>query len=298
MADSLPTKNIFDSHCHIDFILDRKLKNPSIRTYSRLVEKFPAMQHEKLEGFITNYCDPSTWPELGTAPPAMLTSAWVTNGLSVHYTVGCHPHFAEQLLRKGAMEALERLLVEGRGRGCVAVGECGLDCSRKNGADMDVQIEAFKLQVKLAMKLDLPLVLHIRDAEEEGIAVLESCGLPGTWPVHRHCWNDSWVRCQTWLDLFPGSVVGFTGLITYSQADQAREVARLLPLDRLVLETDAPYFRPQYSGLLPPDSLRFAHPVQVVSVAAAIAGIKGVSLESVLARCRENVSRVYSIPNI
>ena len=81
--------------------------------------------------------------------------------------------------------------------------------------ELEVQIEAFKLQVQMAMKLNLPLVLHIRDAEEEGIAVLKECGLPRDWPVHRHCWNDRWDVCQDWLDLFPGSVVGITGLVTY-----------------------------------------------------------------------------------
>eukprot|EP00092_Neocalanus_flemingeri_P040197 GFUD01043784.1.p1 GENE.GFUD01043784.1~~GFUD01043784.1.p1 ORF type:complete len:738 (+),score=209.89 GFUD01043784.1:61-2214(+) len=296
VIDRLSSRNIFDSHCHIDFILDRKLRKPSLRTYSSLVDKFPAMHHAKLEGFITNYCDPSTWPVLGTAPPRMLSSAWVSEGLSVNYTVGCHPHFASQLLREGAMETLERLLVEGRGRGCVAVGECGLDCSRKNGVDLEDQVEAFKLQVNLAMKLNLPIVLHIRDAEKEGIQVLQECGLPGDWPVHRHCWNDSWESCQAWLDLFPGSVVGITGLVTYRNADQAREVVRVLPLDRLVLETDAPYFRPEYPGVLPYDNLRFAHPLQVVSVAAQIAEVKSVALEEVLSKCRENVARIYRIP--
>ena len=214
-VDRLPTRNIFDSHCHIDFILDRRLRYSSLRTYNSLVDRYPAMHHDKLEGFITNYCDPSTWPPIGTAPPRMLSSAWVSQGLSVHYTVGCHPHFASQLLRDGAMEALEKLLLEGRGKGCVAVGECGLDCSRKNGVELEVQIKAFKLQVQLAMKVKLPLVLHIRDAEEEGISVLRECGLPRDWPVHRHCWNDRWDMCQDWLDLFPGSVVGITGLVTY-----------------------------------------------------------------------------------
>ena len=215
VADRLSVRNIFDTHCHVDFIIDRKLRKPELSTYNRLVQKFPAMHHENLEGFITNFCDPSTWPELGTAPPSMLSSAWVTEGLSVHYTVGCHPHFATQLLEDGAMETLESLLVEGKGKGCVAVGECGLDCSGKNRVDMKVQVEAFKRQVKLAMKLDLPLVLHIRDAEEEGIKVLQGCNLPRDWPVHRHCWNDSWEVCRNWLDLFPGSVVGLTGLVTY-----------------------------------------------------------------------------------
>ena len=67
-------------------------------------------------------------------------------------------------------------------------------------------------------------------------------------------------------------------------------------MDRLVLETDAPYFRPQYAGVLPEDNLRFCHPLQVVMVAAQIAEVKGLALEDVLSACRENVGRVYRIP--
>ena len=112
------------------------------------------------------------------------------------------------LLREGEMERLERLLVERRARGCVAVGECGLDRSRGNRVDTATQVAAFKMQVLLAVKLNLPLVLHIRRAEEEGKQVLRECGLPRDWPVHRHCWNDTWERCSDWLEEFPGSVVG------------------------------------------------------------------------------------------
>ena len=205
-------KNIFDSHCHVDFILHRRLKGRNIVTYSQLVRKYPGLHHEKLEGFITNFCYPPTWPT--SSPPSLLRFVWLYDDLSVHYTVGCHPHFADLLLMEGEMERLERLLEEGRARGCVAVGECGLDRSRGNRVDMATQVCAFKMQVLLAMKLNLPLVLHIREAEEEGRQVLRECGLPRDWPVHRHCWNDSWEKCSNWLEEFPGSVVGLTGLVT------------------------------------------------------------------------------------
>ena len=209
-------ENIFDTHCHIDFILHRRLKGrlqQRPQTFSQLVRQHPGLNHQKLEGFITNFCYPPTWPK--QSPPYLLSSVWLNDDLSVHYTVGCHPHFAGLLLVEGEIERLERLLVEGRARGCVAVGECGLDRSRGNKVDMATQVIAFKMQVRLAMKLNLPLVLHIREAEEMGRRVLRECGLPRDWPVHRHCWNDSWRRCRDWLEEYPGSAVGLTGLVTW-----------------------------------------------------------------------------------
>ena len=89
------------------------------------------------------------------------------------------------MLEAGALELLEKLLLEGIGRGCVAVGECGMDGSAGCRVQKDVQSKAFRLQVELAMKLKLPLVLHIREAEEAGLAVLKEVGLPRDWPVHR-----------------------------------------------------------------------------------------------------------------
>lgn len=201
---------IFDSHCHIDFILQRRLKGQGIANYGQLVDKNPGLHHKKLEGFVSNFCYPPTWPS--SAPPPLLSSS---GGLSVYYTVGCHPHFADLLLIEGGIKKLEKLLVKGRARGCVAVGECGLDRSGNNRVDMSTQVMAFKIQVRMAMKLGLPLVLHIREAEMEGRQVLRDCGLPRDWPVHRHCWNDSWERCREWLDEYRGSVVGLTGLITF-----------------------------------------------------------------------------------
>ena len=105
--------------------------------------------------------------------------------MTICYTIGCHPHFAPSLLKAGALQLLERLLLEGKGRGCVAVGECGMDRSSGCRVSVKVQAQAFRLQVKLAMKLNLPLVFHIRDAEEVGLSILKEVGLPANWPIHR-----------------------------------------------------------------------------------------------------------------
>ena len=203
--------NIFDSHCHIDFILDRKLRIRWIRNYQQLVHRFPGMYHEKLEVFITNFCDPATWPDC--ASPDILYCN--DPNLTVRYTLGCHPHFAPAMLEVGAEVRLMELLIQGRWEGVVAVGECGLDRSRGNKVHLAVQIAAFKIQVGVAMRLNLPLVLHLRGTEEEGAQVLRDCGLPTSWPIHLHCWNSSREKCEEWLKEWTGSVVGLTGLVSF-----------------------------------------------------------------------------------
>ena len=105
--------------------------------------------------------------------------------MKIVYTIGCHPHFSPQLLEAGAVELLERLLLEGKGKGCVALGECGVDLSSGCDVPLKIQLKAFKLQLELAMKLHLPLVLRIRDAEQAGLAALKESGLPRDWPIHR-----------------------------------------------------------------------------------------------------------------
>ena len=290
LVDVLRPGSLLDSHCHLDFILRRRVKPLHLHSWPQLLQRYPALHNRALGGFVTNYCEPCLWPPAGTAPPLTLVSAWLEPGLRARYTVGCHPHFAPRLLEEGVMEELEQLLEEGRGRGCMAVGECGMDASRGNRVPMEVQAEAFLRQLELAMRLELPLVLHIREAEAAGLEVLRAAGLPGTWPVHRHCWNDTWEAAAAWLEEFPGSVIGLTDLVSHRGAmgDRAREVARQVPLDRLVLETDAPYFKPrQLEGLMGLwGQPQFCHPLQVVSVARAVAQVRN---------CLLQVSRLFLV---
>ena len=165
----------------------------------------------------------------------------------------------------------------------MAVGECGMDASRGNRVPMEEQAEAFRKQLEMAMRLELPLVLHIREAEAAGLEVLRIAGLPGAWPVHRHCWNDTWEAAAAWLEEFPGSVIGLTDLVSHRGAmgDRAREVARQVPLHRLVLETDAPYFKPrQLEGLMGWwGQPQFCHPLQVASVARTVARVRNCSVQ-------------------
>jgi len=299
LVDALASHSVMDSHCHIDFILDRRLPKLNLCTWTRLVQRYPALHHPALKGFIQNFCDPAKWPEQGTAPPSLLASAWLEPDMSICYTIGCHPHFAPLMLKAGALELLERLLLEGKGRGCAAVGECGMDRSAGCRVQKEVQSQAFRLQVELAMKLQLPLVLHIREAEEAGLAVLKEVGLPRDWPIHRHCWNDSWELAEQWLSEFPGSVLGFTNLVSNSNwmGVQAREVVRRMPLSRLILETDAPYFRPRsLEGLMEARGQpQFCTPIHLIAAAKTVAEVKRMTVEEVLAQSDANISSVYKL---
>ena len=114
----------------------------------------------------------------------------------------------------------------------------------------------------------------------------------------RHCWNDTWEVCQEWINKFTNSVVGITPLVTFPQKKDLFRVVKLLPLDKLVLETDAPYFLPRGGGpnsLLGHTDKNFSLPPHVANVAAQVAVLKNCQVTKVLSASRENIRRVYNV---
>jgi len=212
----------------------------------------------------------------------------------VFLAIGCHPRFADKL-GSPQLQRLE-LLARGRKGGLVAIGECGLDLSLNNKVSLNVQRKAFSEQVCLALRLNLSLVLHIRKAENEGRQLLQELGVPASWPMHRHCFKGSWEEAESWLELFPGSKIGLTGVVTNSSAKAVHEVAKRVPLDKLLLETDAPYFLPaKLTKSASSYHYQFSQPGQVIHVAAQIAALRGVALEEVLDANRRNIEEIYGI---
>ena len=314
LLDKLEPSSVFDSHCHMDFILFQRLPHMELESYDQFLHQYPLMNHRSLEGFITNFCSPRLWTEHLSSSSPLVHSLLART--SVYYTLGCHPHYARDLMIPRNYRLLVQLL-EKAGRRCVAVGECGLDTSGKNKIAMADQLEAFKMQIKLAIRLKKPLVLHIRGAEKEAIKAMKEVKLPLDWPIHRyfiytklylrfeissfnnrHCWNDTWAVCEEWMAMFTNSVVGITPLVTFSDTPDLQTVSRNLPLDRIVLETDAPYFLPRgggREGFLGHTTKEFSLPMHVVNVAAQVAAIKECKLEVVLRASRINISRVYNV---
>jgi TatD DNase family protein len=177
-------------------------------------------------------------------------------------TVGVHPHEATQGV-EGILPLLDAPEVR-------AIGECGLDYYYEH-SPRDVQLEVFAAQVALARERGLALVVHTRDAWDDTFAILESEGLPERTIVH--CFSGGPAEARRSLDL--GAYLSFSGIVTFKSAGDVREAAALAPLDRMLVETDAPYLAPV------PHRGKPNQPALVTVVGEAVAAARGEAVEVV-----------------
>ncbi len=174
-------------------------------------------------------------------------------------TVGLHPHDAKQ-----GVATIVGLLDE---PGVVAVGECGLDYHYDN-SPRDVQREAFAAQIDLAHERGLALVIHTREAWDDTLAILRAHGVPARTVFH--CFSGGPEEAAHCLGL--GAFLSFSGIVTFPKATDVRAAAAMCPLDRLLVETDAPYLTPV------PHRGKPNEPAYVTYVGAAIAEIRGIDV--------------------
>ena len=153
------------------------------------------------------------------------------------FAIGCHPHNAS-LYDEAVAAKLEAALHDAR---VSAVGEIGLDY-HYDKSPRDVQREVFRKQLRLAKRAGLPVALHMREAHDDGFAILQEEGFPQAGTL-LHCYNLGPEELQRWVDA--GCYVAFGGPVTFKKADEVREAARLMPRDRLLTETDAPFMTPE-----------------------------------------------------
>ena len=186
----------------------------------------------------------------------------------VFATAGIHPHDAGSLDDAGRAE-IERLLRSGK---CVGVGECGLDYFR-NLSPKDAQERVFRWQIGLARECDLPLVVHCRDAYPDLFRILEDEAARGGVRGVMHCFSGGVEEARRSLAL--GFFVSFSGVITYPNAPKTREAAKVVPLDRTLVETDCPFLAPQ------PQRGKRNEPSFVVHAAEELARAHGARLEDV-----------------
>jgi len=279
-----------DSHCHLDLVLRRLREATGDPTLSSLEDSLArdgqAVPDACLGHVVTNLCFPRAWPSPAAAHRPTPR---------VHLAVGCHPKAAGELT-SDALRRLEELV---QGRAVVAVGECGLDFSPSCTVPKEVQEEALKAQVNLAIKYNPPLVLHARGAERECFKIVRSMAVPPFHPIHVHCFNGPAEAAREWLEGFPAAKLGVTGLVTFPHAANVHQVVRLAPLSRLLLETDAPFFPSRAPRLArwAPGAPRpeFAQPGQVLQVAVEVARIKGCPLATVLLANLRSMGEVYGV---
>jgi len=200
-------------------------------------------------------------------------------------TAGVHPHHAGDLTAE-ALVTLEELASTPE---VVSVGECGLDYFR-DFAPRDLQRRAFARQLELAKKLDKPVFLHQRDAHDDFIALLREHGISrGV----AHCFTAGEAERDAYLEL--GLHIGITGWLNDERRGlQLREAVKGIPLDRLMIESDAPYLLPR--DLTPMPKSRRNEPRHLPQVAAALARALGRSVADVAAHSSANARRFFGLP--
>jgi len=209
-------------------------------------------------------------------------------GQGLVVSVGVHPHDAKSLTPDG-LRQLRELAVQHRGDPVVAIGEIGLDY-HYDFSPRDVQYAVFRAQLELAQDLDLPVIVHDREATADCLAVIAEASaqrpfreIPGVF----HCYSGS-VETAAIL-LRKGFYLGFDGPITFKNARKALEVIAACPRDRLVLETDSPYLTPvPYRG-------HRNSPEHIPLIGAKVAEIWGCDIAEVAARTTANARRLFGL---
>ena len=185
-----------------------------------------------------------------------------TQGMSLWATAGIHPHDAGAAIADGGIDGLATILEEPE---IVGVGECGFDYFYEH-SDRATQREVFAAQVALAHQTGLALVIHTRDAWDDTFDVLDSLGAPPRTIIH--CFSGGAEEARRCLDR--GAFLSFSGIVTFKNAVDLREAAALCPLDRLLVETDAPFLAPV------PHRGRPNEPAWVRVVGEFVASLRGV----------------------
>jgi TatD DNase family protein len=254
-----------DSHAHID--------GP----------EFDADRHEMLER--AHAAGVTTILNVGTGDPhsGVFERALEMAGQHPHvYTaIGVHPHDARFYDDKA--EALIKQLFE-TGPRVIAWGEIGLDF-HYNNSPRDVQIDTFKRQLHAAQECGVPVIIHTREAETETIEILQSDYAGAECRGVFHCFSGSRDLARRALDL--GFAISFSGIVTFKKAEELREIAKEVPLDRLLIETDCPFLAPvPYRG-------KRNEPTYVIEVARCIAELRGLPLEEIARLTTDNFENLF-----
>lgn len=256
------TPILIDSHCHLDFpdfeeeraaVVQRALDAGVKRmvTISTRVRRFDAIKA------IAEAHDP------------------------VFCSVGTHPHNAGEETGVAAAD----LVALAEHPKCVAIGEAGLDYFYDK-SPRDAQAAGFRQHIAAARETGLPLVIHSRDADDDMAAILREETGKGAFPFILHCFSSGRALAETGIAL--GGYVSFSGILTFRNSQEIRDIARDLPLDRLLVETDAPYLAP------PPHRGKRNEPSFVVNTARVLAECKGVSEAAVAEATTANCLRLFS----
>lgn len=257
---------LVDSHCHLDFpdfagkidqLLDSMAKNDVSHALCAGVtmERFPALL-ALVEAHPNLYC-----------------------------AVGVHPDTDDEEAAEPDIATLVRLAEHPK---VVAIGETGLDYYRLQG-DLEWQRARFRTHIRAAHQAGKPLIIHTRAAADDTLRLMREESADKVGGV-MHCFTESWEIAEQAIAL--GFYISFSGIVTFKNAKTIKEVAQRVPLDRLLIETDAPYLAPA------PHRGQLNEPAYVLHVAEEIARLRGLSVEEVASESTENFFRLFRAAKI
>jgi TatD DNase family protein len=253
---------LIDSHCHLDF--------PDFGDeIAAVVARAEAAGVERMITISTRITHLERLAALAERFP------------SVYFSIGTHPHEAAEEPDTD-LEAIRAAAAHPK---CVAIGEAGLDY-HYDFAPRDVAAKVFRAHIGAARELKLPLVIHARDADADLAAILRDEIGKGAFDAVLHCFTSTPTLAWTGLEL--GFYISFSGVLTFKNAGELREIAAETPLERTLVETDAPYLAPA------PHRGRRNEPAFVVETARVLAAVKGLDPAEVGAATRANTLRLFA----
>ncbi|MDC0886364.1 TatD family hydrolase [Altererythrobacter sp.] len=253
---------LIDSHCHLQY-------EGVVEDQQGVLERARAAG---IEGFLNISTRESEWGDV-VATAQREPDVWAS--------VGIHPHEAD------AHEDLGRevLLAATRQDKVIAIGETGLDYYYDK-SDRDVQKALFRMHIGVARETGLPIIIHTRDAEGDTAGILAEEMEKGTFPALIHCFTASAEFGQRVLDL--GLTISLSGIVTFKNAKDLQEVAKAIPADRLLVETDSPFLAPV------PHRGKSCEPAFVLNTAEFVANLRGESLKELAANTTRNFHALFT----
>ena len=238
---------LIDTHCHL--------------TFGQLADDVDAVIERSIVADVTS------WITVGTDPGHNQKAIELARKYdNIYATVGVHPHDSKEVTD----QAIRQLHALAQNKKVVAIGETGLDFHYDH-SPRGKQAEVFKSHLELAQELAMPVIIHSREAFDETMEILQQSG-PDLKKVVFHCFSGSPEQAKIVLDA--GYHISFTGVVTFKNAERTRQAAELVPLDRLMLETDCPYMSPE-----PMRKQRINEPALMVHTAKFLADLKGMDLD-------------------
>ena len=253
---------LVDSHCHLDY--------PDFAAEG--VEEVVARAQAAGVGHFLTICT-----EISKFPGVL---AVAEKFHFMHCTVGTHPHHALEEIDVTTAQLVELA----KNPKVAGIGETGLDYYYEH-SPKEEQRRAFAAHIEAAIETELPLVIHTRDADEDTIRVMRDAGKTKARGV-MHCFSGGIALAEKSLEL--GFYISFSGIVTFKKAEELREVVKYVPLDRILVETDAPYLAPI------PHRGRRNEPAFVVHTAQMVAELKGMSVADLAAATTENFFTLFN----